>query len=325
MTAVLALIACGGGNSSNSNSTSYTIGGAITGLNAGSVVLANGTAAVTIAAGASTWVFASSFASGSSYSVTVLTQPAGELCAVSGGSGATLPGDVDDVTVACSDYGQWIWQGGLNTVNASGVYGTQGAGSASNVPGARYSASSWIDSSGNLWLFGGVGYDSTGGVGNLNDLWRYSPSSGQWTWISGGNADNAAGVYGTQGTASASNVPGARYSASSWIDSSGNLWLLGGYGYDSTGSVGRLNDLWQYSPSSGQWTWVGGEDVANAGGVYGALGTASASNLPGAREAASSGIDSSGNLWLFGGYGYDSNGDLGYLNDLWQYNPSTGS
>jgi hypothetical protein len=29
------------------------------------------------------------------------------------------------------------------------------------------------------------------------------------------------------------------------------------------------------------------------------------------------------NLWLFGGVGYDSTGDLGYLNDLWQYNPRT--
>ncbi len=37
---------------------------------------------------------------------------------------------------------------------------------------------------------------------------------------------------------------------SSWIDSSGNLWLFGGYGYDSTGTVGKLNDLWQYSPTT---------------------------------------------------------------------------
>jgi hypothetical protein len=72
--------------------------------------------------------------------------------------------------------------------------------SAGNVPGARYSANSWIDSSGNLWLFGGYGYDSTGAVGRLNDLWRYSPSTGLWTWVSGGNGDNATGVYGTLGT-----------------------------------------------------------------------------------------------------------------------------
>src|SRR5208282_5598722 len=117
-------------------------------------------------------------------------------------------------------------------------------GSASNVPAGRQSATSWTDSAGKFWLFGGYGYDSTGGAGYLNDLWQYSPSSGQWTWISGGNADNASGVYGTQGTAAASNVPGGRYSGSSWIDSSGNLLLFGGYGYGSTGGLGALNDLW---------------------------------------------------------------------------------
>ena len=230
------------------------------------------------------------------------------------------------VTVACSDYGQWIWEGGLNTVNASGVYGTQDTASASNVPGARYSASSWTDSSGNFWLFGGVGYDSTGGAGNLNDLWRYSPSTGQWTWISGGNADNATGVYGTQGTASAGNVPGARYAASSWIDSSGNLWLFGGYGDDSTGGVGQAQRsvaIQSEHRTSGPGSVAA--STANAAGVYGTQGTASASNVPGARYAASSWIDSAGNLWLFGGYGYDSTGTVGKLNDLWQYSPSTKS
>ena len=321
--AVLGLVACGGSGNS-SNGSSYTIGGSISGLNAGSVVLANGTTTVTILAGATTWVFASSFAADSSYAVTVLTEPVGELCAVSGGTGASLPGNLSDVTVECSNYGQWIWEAGLDAVNAAGVYGTQGAASVSNLPGARYSASSWTDSSGNLWLFGGAGYDSSGGAGSLNDLWRYSPSSGQWTWISGGNADNAAGVYGTFGTPSASNLPGARYAASSWTDLSGNLWLVGGYGYDSTGTAGRLDDLWKYSPSSGQWTWVGGEATANAIGVYGTLGTPSASNLPGARYAASSWTDLSGNLWLFGGYGYGSTGTAGRLDDLWKYSPTSG-
>jgi hypothetical protein len=325
MTAVLALVACGGKGSS-SNSSSYTVGGTISGLNAGSVVLTNGSATVTVAAGASTWVFPSSFAADSAYSVTVLTQPVGELCEVtSGGSGTTLTSDVDDVAVACSDYGQWIWEGGLNTVNAGGVYGTQGATSAGNLPGARYSASTWIDSSGNLWLFGGYGYDSTGSVGKLNDLWQYSPSTGQWTWVSGEDAANATGVYGALGTAAASNLPGARQAASAWINSSGNFWLFGGVGYDSAGGAGNLNDLWQYSPSTKEWTWFSGGNADNATGVYGTQGAASVGNVLGGRDSVSSWTDSSGNLWLFGGYGYDSTGDLGYLNDLWQYNPSTGS
>jgi N-acetylneuraminic acid mutarotase len=192
------------------------------------------------------------------------------------------------------------------------------------VPGARYSASTWTDSSGNLWIFGGYGYDSNGSVGRLNDLWHYTPSSGQWTWIGGEDDFNATGVYDSLGIAALGYVPGARYSASSWIDSTGNLWLFGGYGYDSTGGVGNLNDLWRYSPSSGEWTWVSGGDGDNAGGVYGTLGTGAPGDLPGARYSASSWTDSSGNLWLFGGVGYDSTGAAGDLNELWQYDPSTG-
>jgi N-acetylneuraminic acid mutarotase len=322
MTVVLMFMACHGGSSGTSSS--HTIGGTITGLKTGGVVLANGTVTVSVAAGASTWVFPSSFASNTAYSVTVVTQPAGELCEVSSGSGATLPDDVTNVAVACSAFGQWVWEGGLDSVNASGVYGTQGAASASNFPGARQTASSWIDSFGNLWLFGGVGYDSTDSVGNLNDLWRFSQGTGQWTWIGGANTDNAAGIYGTQGTAAASNVPGARYSASSWIDASGNLWLFGGYGSDSTGAAGKLDDLWRFSPGTGQWTWINGASTDNAAGVYGALGTAAAGNVPGARYAATSWIDASGNLWLFGGYGSDSTGTVGRLNDLWEYSASSG-
>src|SRR5579863_4658767 len=126
--AVLALAACHGSGSS-STSSSFTIGGTITGLTESSVVLVNGSTAVAIAAGASTWTFSGSFASGSTYSVTVETQPAGELCEVTGGGTGTLAADVTDVTVACSVYGQWAWQGGVASLNASGVYGTKGAAS----------------------------------------------------------------------------------------------------------------------------------------------------------------------------------------------------
>jgi len=319
----LTLTDCGHSNSTTATSTNYTVGGTISGLTVSSLVLANGTATVTIAAGSTTWVFPVTFVAGSSYSVTVKTQPTGEQCAITGGASGMDTGSVANVTVACA-YGQWTWEAGSTTVNASGNYGTQGTPASSNVPGARYSASSWTDSSGNQWLFGGVGYDSTGATGYLNDLWQHSPSSGLWTWVSGGNGNNTSGVYGTLGTAAAGNLPGARYDSSSWTDSSGNLWLFGGYGYNATGGLGTLNDLWRYAPSTGLWTWVSGGNGDNASGVYGTLGTAAASNLPGARYSASSWTDSSGNLWLFGGYGYTSTGALGILNDLWEYSPSSG-
>jgi N-acetylneuraminic acid mutarotase len=322
LVAAMGLASCGGGSSTSTAITSnYTLGGTISGLTVSSVVLANGSTTVSVAANASSWVFPGSFTAGSSYTVTVKTQPTGELCAVTSGATGTDTGDVGNVTVVCG-YGDWVWNAGSNTANASGVYGTQGAASTSNGPGARYSGSSWTDSTGNFWLFGGVGYDSAGSTGDLNDLWEYSPSAKAWTWIGGGNAANAVGVYGTLGTAAAGNVPGARYAASSWIDSTGNLWLFGGIGYDSTGASGNLNDLWRYSRTTRQWTWVAGSNVANAAGVYGTEGTAAAGNAPGARYSATSWIDSSGNLWLFGGVGYGGSGALGNLSDLWEYSPS---
>src|SRR5579862_4818006 len=328
MVGALTLADCGGSSNSSSSSSAtsknYTVGGTISGLTVGSVVLANGTQTVTVSANASTWTFPNVFDAGSNYAVTIKTQPTQELCAITSNGSGTDTGNVGNVTVVCG-FGQWTWKAGLNTVNGSGVYGTQGTAAASNVPGARYSANSWTDSSGNFWLFGGVGYDASAATGYLNDLWHYSRSTGEWTWISGGNGDNTSGSYGTQGTASASNMPGARDSACSWIDASGNLWLFGGYGYDSVGiAAGYLNDLWQYSPNTGQWTWVSGASTANAKGVYGTEGTAAANNVPGARKAANAWIDSSGDLWLFGGSGNDSTGTTGNLNDLWRYSPKTG-
>ncbi|MFZ0798139.1 MAG: kelch repeat-containing protein [Terriglobales bacterium] len=221
---------------------------------------------------------------------------------------------------------EWAWMSGSNTANAIGVYGTQGVASASNVPGARSGSVSWTDGGGNLWLFGGWGGDSTGTFGELNDLWEFSPTAKEWTWMSGSNTINATGVYGTLGTASASNVPGARDSAVSWTDSSGNFWLFGGEGYTTTGGFGGfLNDLWEFSPTTKEWTWMSGADTPNASGVYGTQGVASASNVPGARGSESGGAalswtDKSGNLWLFGGSGYDSTGTNGGLNDLWEFN-----
>jgi hypothetical protein len=123
-------------------------------------------------------------------------------------------------------YGAPEFNGGTGQV---GVYGTQGIPAAGNVPGGRFFAASWIDRNGNLWLFGGIGVDSTGSTGgDLNDLWEFDPAAETWTWVSGADTVDAVGVYGTQGVASAANVPGARNSAVGWTDSSSNLWLWGG-------------------------------------------------------------------------------------------------
>ncbi|MGB8494964.1 MAG: kelch repeat-containing protein [Candidatus Acidiferrum sp.] len=237
--------------------------------------------------------------------------------------------------------GQWTFIGGIGSlVDQPGNY-TSGT----LFPGSRTNPVTWTDSSGNLWLFGGYGYDGQNTLGYLNDLWEFNTTTRTWTFVSGGNTNNANqnGIYGTQGTAASTNAPGGRQEAVGWADASGNLWLFGGEGEDSVGTAdGILNDLWVYNIASKQWTWVTGSSTANQTGVYGlqplvgppntigAAGTVgltggTAGTLPGSRWGASGWTDNDGDLWLFGGWGLDStatNGN-GALNDFWVYTPNT--
>jgi len=255
------------------------------------------------------------------------------------GNGGFL-NDLWEFNPSLGSYGEWAWMSGSRTGGQSGVYGKLGTPAAGNMIGGRNSAVSWTDSSGHFWLFGGTGFDADGVFGNLNDLWVYNPSlgpHGEWIWMGGGSTvpgymEGQPGVYGKLGTPAAGNIPGGRQWASSWIDSSGHLWLFGGNGDDAHGNAGYLNDLWEFNPSLGtygEWAWMGGSSTVGSSGalpgVYGTLGTPAAGNIPGNRENAVSWTDSSGHLWLFGGFGYDSNGEFGSLNDLWEFNPSLGS
>ena len=113
-------------------------------------------------------------------------------------------------------------------------------------------ASAWTDTQGNLWLFGGQGFDAEDNYGPLNDLWTYSPSANEWTWMDGSNLASQPGSYGTLGVPSPSNTPGDRNSAAAWTDKSGNFWLYGGDATSGRDSVlFYYSDLWEYqSPAT---------------------------------------------------------------------------
>jgi hypothetical protein len=194
-----------------------------------------------------------------------------------------------------------------------GTYGTKGVADPNNSPGARYGSASWVDGSGNLWLFGGWGYAETGAFGGLGDLWKFNGT--YWTWVSGAKTLNNVGVYGTKGEPNSANMPGARRGAVSWIDGGGNLWLFGGTGLDST-TWALLNDLWKFDGT--KWTWVAGAKLGDKTGAYGTKGFGEPNNIPGSRQDAVVWVDSADNLWLFGGDGYATTGIEGKLNDLWK-------
>lgn len=107
---LLSLAACGGGGGgggsggsggSGGGASSFTIGGTITGLNASGLVLQdNGGDNLTVNSGATSFTFATKLASGSSYDVTVMTQPTGQTCTVSNGTGSAMA-NVTSVSVTC--------------------------------------------------------------------------------------------------------------------------------------------------------------------------------------------------------------------------------
>jgi len=68
------------------------------------------------------------------------------------------------------------------------------------------------------------------------------PTDPAWAWLSGSKASGVhKGEYGIKNVANVTNMPGARVDAVGWFDSTAKeLWLFGGYGFDSAGNMGAL-------------------------------------------------------------------------------------
>jgi N-acetylneuraminic acid mutarotase len=213
----------------------------------------------------------------------------------------------------------WAWMKGSNQIASYGHYGLPGVEDPANNPFSRSAGSTFKDLNGNLWLFGGYTYLPAPAFWMFQDLWKFNPSTNNWTLMKGSDAYNQAGFYGIMGVDNAFNQPGSRSGAASWTDGKGDFWLFGGDGFDRLGNYGTLNDLWKFDISTNNWTWVKGNHYAGNRGAYGDQGVSSPSNLPASRSSAVTWQDANQNLWLFGGY--DNN--YAVMNDVWRYNIQT--
>ena len=88
----------------NTVSSTYTVGGTISGLTASGLTLKEAVSGQTLspASGATSFTFPTAVASGASYSVTVSAQPTGETCAVANGSGTVGSSNITSVQVTCT-------------------------------------------------------------------------------------------------------------------------------------------------------------------------------------------------------------------------------
>jgi|GEM_PF-2428028 len=229
--------------------------------------------------------------------------------------------------------GMWTVHYGDQFKRAHMQYGDRGVPDRDNHPGRRSGATTWIDSEGTLWLFGGTavtdvyynarvkGYESD----VKNDLWKYDVKSDSWVWIAG---DSDMGFHNTRYTSrefsSPDDNPGSRLGATGWIDDKDHLWLYGGQGYTTESSTkGRLADLWMFDIPTRQWHYMGGSLALNAAASYGQRGEATSKTTPGARWYATS-WTKDGRFFLFGGLASASGitTELRY-SDLWELDPAT--
>ena len=133
------------------SANAYHLGGTLTGLTAGGLILANGTDTVSPAASATSFVFALPVSFGGSYSVAVTQQPTGLTCAVAGTFPAILgAGDVTNVAVTCTTAVAYAPLAGHEVCTAP--IGQDGTGALASIPGATAIT---FDAAGNAYTSGG--------------------------------------------------------------------------------------------------------------------------------------------------------------------------
>jgi uncharacterized repeat protein (TIGR03803 family) len=254
------------------STNTFTIGGTLSGLAGGQQVTLNdnGGDPLTVTANGA-FTFATPVAYNGSYSVTVSTQPLGQSCAVTGGSGASVSSNVSSVQVACGSRLSTLYnfggfspgdgqtpQGALISDSSGNVYGTTVSGGAfglgtvfelspsgagytervlysfgsTGADGTNPAAGLIMDASGNLY-----GTTVNGGVGNFGTVFELSPNG------SGGYTESI--LFNFNG------VSGASPEGSLIRDASGNL-----YGTTYSGGFSNVGTVFKLSPPSGGSTWT---------------------------------------------------------------------
>jgi hypothetical protein len=269
------------------STATFTIGGTLTGLAAGAQVTLddNGADASTLTADG-TFQFATPVAYGTSYAVTVATQPGGQVCFVSSGSGSAVAADVTAVAVTCMNNAvsfttpgsaTWTVPAGTTSVQivatgggggGSGMWGTH----AGAPGGAGASVTSTLAVHGgevlDLVIGGGGGAGASGPGSSTTYTCGGSGGGGGSTMVDVGASDQIiAGGGGGGGscsgeTAGASGGTGANGAGGS---SSGAYPGVGGSG--GTGGVDPPGMSSGGSGGSGNGG-AGGSGSASSGGAY---------------------------------------------------------
>jgi hypothetical protein len=243
----------------------YTLSGSISGLSSQGLVLLNSGQSISIAANATSFTFPSTYASGTTYNVSVQTQPSGQTCTVANGSGV-LTSNVSSVSIQCASASSYTVSGIISNLVAGGqlFYATDGAStwSTMNLPSGQQSFSL----PGTHALSSAVSF----GTFALAVAPSLSVPNGQLCRISGGGAYNY--FSGSTYYYAASVGPNSQSFVLSCVSayelivtisglSASNNVSTNGFGFnvsngiDKTNNTGYLNGTWTFVLGSDNPSW----------------------------------------------------------------------
>ncbi len=209
--------------------------------------------------------------------------------------------------------GSWEHVKGGQALNQGGVAGVQGEANALNVPGGRKYFAMDISENNIIWMMGGRARSTTNIEGNLGDLWKFNPTTTEWTFVTGAESDNADETFlnnFTKGEITSMHI-GSRKHFDMTIDESGTIWLFGGM---LNANTRKGKDLWKFDSNTGVFTFISGK-------VNGTVN----SGEPDLHWGYSITNTQSATLYMFGGTDMNEEtddlvNDLG--NDLWKFDLS---
>ena len=188
-----------------------------------------------------------------------------------------------------------------------------------NHPGSGTKKQMVWKSQNNIYLYGN---DSQSNNYGNSSFWVYNLAIKQWKCL---QDNNITANFGTKGVFNNTNTPGKRSQSITFVDNSGNLYLMGGTYITYVSSSVEYNDLWKYDITLQQWAWIGGYNTHAAGiaGNYGPIGVESQNYYPSSRIFSNPLVSNDGMIYIYGGHAPTYDGYDKY--DLWKYNPNNNS